>query len=812
MRSLYEQIHTVEDMSLLNGVAFEEFLAEVFRDFGYDVDTTPKSGDYGADLIMAKDGRKAVVQAKQYAGAAGFEAVKEAHFAKDFYKADEAWVVATHGFTPQAVSAAKSTGVRLISGAEIARMIEETTARRSQRGVGFGDQLELAFGQESDSSLFTIAGEHGEKLLQYHGHELNVIIPSDLGIRFIGSHAFSDPGEYVRWPEGFVDPVCDWARIRSVVVPEGVTIIGSATFRGCKSLRSVSLPSTLRYIGSSAFEGCVSLQEIELPQGIKSIGGHAFERCENLSTLVLPASETAVEIGWDAFRESGVRSLTIRGNYQLGMRCFERCFNLTNVSIESIQGEGEDASKIGVESLSESAFELCRMLKDVHLPDTLATIGDGAFAQCVSLETVKIPESVTEIGVKAFFECHRLSSIRIPPGVEVIKGETFTRCWMLSDVSLSEGLRSIEKEAFFVCSRMRRICLPTTVDEIASRAFASCDALTDVVMSPNVRTIRTRTFDRCAALTNVTLPEGIQTIEERAFWKCRWLRKVKLPASIEMVATRAFEGCEALQEVWATPGCSGTFHRSAFLGCPLMEKDNPIKDLPATVTIVNDARFPSMFEGPAHELHALKFDAHVYEGYSRYVRGFLIVDRGIEGLNSFSSNSADAEGASFWVKLNDGCGRGYYSVRGTLVASKPDTVFEGYLEPKEHEYSSSGSSQHGFGTLMGGFSVYLYNCHLMASPSIDGAWAARLEDSYRNAVRPLVSEYLRVEGDESGRGRKFESDKLATLDGLHAQIKAANEVFESEGKRVGLDYAYYIHKYWGFLGSGPTPSEKAARI
>ena len=796
MRQINRQIQSVEDMVRLSGIAFEGFLADAFRDAGYAVDATLSSSDYGANFILARDGRKVVVRASQSAGAVGLDAVREAHFAKDYYKADEAWVIALHGFTPQVTSAAQSTGVRLVSGEEIMRMVggEELTPRCDTEP---GMQFEPASSPESDTALFTLAGN---ELLQYHGRERNVVIPSGLGIKYIESRAFSDPGAYATWPEGFVDPVCDWGRIQSVVVPEGVTTIGHSAFRACTSLRFISLPSTLQHIGACAFESCVSLQKIELPQGIKSIGYDAFACCESLSAVTFPQGEGGVEVERGAFRETGIKSLALRGSYQLGERCFERCYSLASVSIGA-----------GVESLPALAFKLCRSLTDVRLPDTLASIGDGAFTECRALESVEIPNSVTKIGSKAFFECPKLSSIHIPPRVEVIGSEAFGICSMLSDITLSEGVKSIEEGAFFACKRMRKIVLPASVEEVASRAFASCDALADVTIPPSVRTIRPETFERCTALVNVTLSEGLETIEGHAFWKCAKLRRVQLPASVNTVAPHAFEDCVALEEVDSSPDCSGTIHRSAFLGCPLMERDDPIGGLPATAHLVNDARFPSMFDGPSHELRALRFVSEGSRWYSSPPRvDYLIVDRGIEGPNSFSCDQDDVEKAAFWVVLNEGCERGYYAVRGTQ-SDGTATIFDGYLEPNKDARSSRDPSRFGFLALQGPFAVYLHNCHLIASPTNDGELAAGVVDAYRDKVEPLVEEFEQVEADASGKGRKFEERKLAALDKLHAKIKAANVEFKNEAKHVGLDDAFYVSKYAASYGDERCPSKKAAR-
>lgn len=114
MDSKFRSLKTVDDLTILNGLAFEEYLRQLFTDLGYQVEKTSGSGDYGADIILEDDGKKIAVQAKQYASNVGFDAVKEVFFAKDFYKADEAWVICTGKFTQQARKAAKEVNVKLV--------------------------------------------------------------------------------------------------------------------------------------------------------------------------------------------------------------------------------------------------------------------------------------------------------------------------------------------------------------------------------------------------------------------------------------------------------------------------------------------------------------------------------------------------------------------------------------------------------------------------------------------------------------------------------------------------------------------------
>ena len=97
----------------LSGEAFEQYLKAHFRQMGYRVKETEKTGDYGADLLLTKRGRTTVVQAKRYARPVGIAAVQEVIGAVSWYEADQGMVVTNCSFTRNAVNLAGQTGVDL---------------------------------------------------------------------------------------------------------------------------------------------------------------------------------------------------------------------------------------------------------------------------------------------------------------------------------------------------------------------------------------------------------------------------------------------------------------------------------------------------------------------------------------------------------------------------------------------------------------------------------------------------------------------------------------------------------------------------
>ena len=98
----------------MSGIEFETMLKHVFRKMGYKVEETPKSNDYGADLILTKRGRKTVIQAKRYSSKVGISAVQQALSAQIFYDVNESAVVTNSYFTNQAKKMALTGKVKLI--------------------------------------------------------------------------------------------------------------------------------------------------------------------------------------------------------------------------------------------------------------------------------------------------------------------------------------------------------------------------------------------------------------------------------------------------------------------------------------------------------------------------------------------------------------------------------------------------------------------------------------------------------------------------------------------------------------------------
>lgn len=113
--SKYLENITVKDIDGLDGHAFEDVMYELFKSAGIKVEKTPKSRDYGADLIIKTKLEKIVVQCKLYYNHnVGNSAIQEINTAKNYYDATMGVVITNSYFTKPAKTLAATSKVIIL--------------------------------------------------------------------------------------------------------------------------------------------------------------------------------------------------------------------------------------------------------------------------------------------------------------------------------------------------------------------------------------------------------------------------------------------------------------------------------------------------------------------------------------------------------------------------------------------------------------------------------------------------------------------------------------------------------------------------
>jgi len=155
---------------------------------------------------------------------------------------------------------------------------------------------------ERDFRYDLTADGKGIRITAYTGTNPNLVIPKTIEgypvkeIKSNGGGLFGSSVNIIIKNEEWITDNWDINQYKliTLVIPEGVEIIGSSAFRENKSLRKVVLPNTVHTIEGWAFEGCSSLTEINIPTGIRVIGNAAFQGCGELYELRIPDSINSI--------------------------------------------------------------------------------------------------------------------------------------------------------------------------------------------------------------------------------------------------------------------------------------------------------------------------------------------------------------------------------------------------------------------------------------------------------------------------------------------------------------------------------------
>lgn len=350
----------------------------------------------------------------------------------------------------------------------------------------------------------------------------------------------------------------------SVVIPDGVTSIGSGAFQHCVNVNKITIPNTVKSIENYAFQFCNNLNTINIPSSVISIGSNAFEKCTSLTNIIIPDSVTKID-RWTFESCTGLTSITIPSSVtNIGEDIFVECTNLTSINVDS--GNNKYSSEAGilfnkdktelikypvgnknrsytipdsVKSIGIKALESTE-LNSITIPSTVTSIGDYAFCSCHNLTNISLPKNLTKLGNAAFINCTNLTSMSIPEGITNIGYQEFGGCTNLNNITIPTAVTSIGNDAFADCAKLTNLTIPSTVTIIGVDAFERTPWLNNypndfvivgnnilvkykgnqdnVVIPYNVTAIAGNTFYDCTSLTNVTIPKNVKNIDGSAFW------------------------------------------------------------------------------------------------------------------------------------------------------------------------------------------------------------------------------------------------------------------------------------------------------
>ena len=142
----------------------------------------------------------------------------------------------------------------------------------------------------------------------------------------------------------------------------------------------------------------------------------------------------------------------------------------------------------------------------------ISKISSDAFNNCKSLMSITIPDSVTSIGNSVFANCDSLTSVTIGNGVTSIDHFAFNNCKSLMSITIPDSVTIIDNSAFYGCSSLTSVIIGNGVTRIKSSTFSSCGTTTEsgtiyTILATTPPTILSNTFDN-AKINKIIVPKG----------------------------------------------------------------------------------------------------------------------------------------------------------------------------------------------------------------------------------------------------------------------------------------------------------------
>lgn len=376
--------------------------------------------------------------------------------------------------------------------------------------------------------------------------------------------------------------------LKSLVIPDSVTEIGSHAFLYCRALESVSLGESVEWIGNNAFYGCTSLKTITIPSTVTRLGTDYFDDeysetwgvscaagvfggCTSLVEIIVSEDNT-VYASWEGMlfnkelsylficpgAKSGEVIIPDSVVYIDEAFAFSGCQNLTKITLNegvanlpSFEGcealEVLEISSSVIKILYSNSFEGVNSLKEINVAEdnTVFSCLDGALYSSDYQTLYKVPalleeaelvilEETNEIWPYALEDCYYLTTFSV---------EENNQTYMAIDgVLFSKDGETLIKYPCGNSATSYVVPEGVTVIETFSGGFCGSYNLVSVKI-PSTITFddyyNTWFFD-CTNLEKIEFAEGIETVESVTFFNCPSIQSVILPSTISYIDSSSF--------------------------------------------------------------------------------------------------------------------------------------------------------------------------------------------------------------------------------------------------------------------------------
>lgn len=334
------------------------------------------------------------------------------------------------------------------------------------------------------------------EMLKYIGSDLNVTLPNDFSYK-IADNAFKN------------------SNVESVTIPSSAMSLGDNVFEGCKSLKSVVINDGVTEIGEASFKGDDALMEIVLPKTLKRIGVDAFDGCKILQDVYYSSNTT----DWSQITFEA-QSMEIKSN---PMYFAKRILMLDGTEYKPV-------TKIvvgDVKSINNAAFLNFKDAESLELADDIEYIGIYAFEGCTKISEATIPANVKTLEHGAFKGCTELKDLYIGKNIELI-----SNIFASSEIRLDAIHYDGDESAYMKIEFRDQY---SSIGSLASNIYFKNDGVEYIPVNINITgtSVGNYAFAGFTSLKSVIIDRTVTSFESLCFYGCDSIEEVYYMGSID---------------------------------------------------------------------------------------------------------------------------------------------------------------------------------------------------------------------------------------------------------------------------------------
>ena len=224
-----------------------------------------------------------------------------------------------------------------------------------------------------------------------------------------------------------------------------------------------------------------------------------------------------------------------------------------------------------VVSIEDYAFENCRSITSVVVPDSITTIGVGAFKGCNNIQSMTLPFTGKSDSASAYeavlgyvfgYETTQKYSNVYNTNDAFINyqhGNVENAVWQYTRIGYGNYSDGYQSFYYYIPSSIKKVTI-TNQAAVKDGAFNGCDRIENIIYTQAIESVGSASFQNCKSLLyfnsdkqgTINLAGIFDTIGDYAFANCAKISQLEMTDNVKVIGNHAFDGCKSIANLQFT--------------------------------------------------------------------------------------------------------------------------------------------------------------------------------------------------------------------------------------------------------------------